>query len=195
MVMDLKRCIGCHTCVVACKSEHNTPARVFQTLVLDREIGVFPETNRVFIPVLCNQCAEPACVEVCPKEATFIREDGVVMIDFERCIGCGSCVEHCPYQARSLVQDNRTLFPDGRTVFEKPVHERIPKRVAVKCDFCFHRLDRGGTPACVEACPTEARIFGDLADPDSTAARLIAKFAGWKLKPEAGTEPNVYYLG
>lgn len=195
MVVDLKRCVGCQACVAACKSEHNTPSGVFQTSVLDREVGVFPQANRIFLPVLCNHCRKPVCVEVCPKKATFAREDGVVMIDFERCIGCGACVEHCPYQARVLVADHRTLFPDGRTVFEKPVHEVIPRKVALKCDLCFHRIDRRLKPACATVCPTEARVFGDLDDPGSAVCRLLDKYEEWQILPEEGTEPCVYYIG
>lgn len=195
MVIDLRKCLGCQSCVAACKSEHNTPSNIFQTWVLEKELGTFPKSNRVFFPVLCNHCEKPSCVEVCPQEATYTREDGVVMIDFERCIGCGSCVEHCPYRARVLVTDNRTLFPDGRTVFQKPVDQRIPNNVALKCDLCFHRLDRGEQPACVEVCLTQARIIGDLDDDTSQVTRLIAKHNGWRMLLDYGTEPCVYYIG
>ena len=125
MVVDLKRCIGCNACVTACKSEHNTPSGVLQTGVLEKEMGIFPDAIRVFVPVLCNHCEDPTCVDVCPTEASFKRDDGVVMIDFEKCIGCSSCVEHCPYKARVLVKDNRTVFFDGVTEFEKPVFQKI----------------------------------------------------------------------
>ena len=195
MVVDLKRCVGCQACVAGCKSEHNTPAGVFQTSVLDKEVGTFPNANRIFLPVLCNHCEKPVCTEVCPKKATFAREDGVVMIDFDRCIGCGACVEHCPYRARVLIEDHRTLYPDGRTVFEKPVHQAIPKKVALKCDFCFHRLDQGLLPVCATVCPTQARIFGDLDDPDSEPRRLMARYGEWRILPEEETEPQVYYIG
>ncbi len=195
MVVDLRKCIGCHSCVVACKSEHNTPTGIFQTDVLEKELGKFPNAVRVFLPVLCNHCEEPTCVEVCPSQATSKREDGVVMIDFEKCIGCGACVEHCPYHARVLVQDNRTLFPDGKTVFEKPVHQKIPGKVALKCDFCFFRLEKGKQPACVEVCPTTARVFGDVGDPNSTVSGLIQKYLAWVMLPDKNTKPQVYYIG
>ncbi len=195
MVIDLKKCVGCSSCVAACKAEHNAPSGLFQTQVLDREMGRFPEVNRVFVPVMCNHCAKPTCVEVCPTKASFQRDDGIVMIDFEACIGCGACVEHCPYHARVLVTDNRMLFPDGRTVFEKPVFAPIPNHVALKCDFCFHRLSQGLKPACVEVCPTQARIFGDLEDPASEASRLIREHRAWQMLPHKGTEPSVYYIG
>jgi len=195
MVIDLKKCIGCHSCVVACKSEHNTPSGMFQTLVLEKELGKFPNTVRVFFPVLCNHCEEPTCVEVCPTGATYKRDDGIVMVDFEKCIGCGICVEHCPYSARALVRDNRTVFPNGKTVFKKPVHQEIPGKVALKCDFCFHRVKDKRVPACVEVCPTEARVFGDLLDKESNVSRLIETYRGWQVLPDQGTKPCVYYIG
>jgi len=180
---------------VACKSEHNTPSGILQTNVLERELGKFPNVVRVFLPVLCNHCEEPTCVEVCPSNATTKREDGVVMIDFEKCIGCGACVEHCPYHARVLVQENRTVFPDGKTVFEKPVHRKIPGNVALKCDFCFFRLAEGKQPACVEVCPTAARQFGDVGDPKSIVSGLIQKYQAWVMLPDKNTKPQVYYIG
>jgi len=195
MVVDLRKCIGCQSCVVACKSEHNTPTGILQTNVLERELGKFPNVVRVFLPVLCNHCEEPTCVEVCPSQATYKREDGVVMIDFEKCIGCGACVEHCPYHARVLVHENRTLFPDGKTVFEKPVHQKIPGHVALKCDFCFFRLGKGKQPACVEVCPTTARVFGDVGDPKSMVSGLIQKYQAWVMLPDKNTKPQVYYIG
>jgi molybdopterin-containing oxidoreductase family iron-sulfur binding subunit len=195
MVVDLKRCIGCNACVVACKSEHNAPTGILQTSVLEREMGKFPDANRVFVPVLCNHCDQPVCAEVCPTRATQKRPDGVVMIDYEKCIGCCACIEHCPYHVRQLVQDERTLYPDGRTTFEKPVHDRIPTRVAVKCDFCYPRIEKGLVPACCEVCPTAARVFGDLSDAGSDVSRLIRTHPAWQMLPEKGTSPCVYYIG
>lgn len=195
MVIDLKKCAGCTACIVACKSEHNTPSGIFQTSVLDKEIGIFPNVIRVFVPVLCNHCEEPFCKSVCPSKATYKRDDGVVMIDYDKCIGCGACVEHCPYNARALVKDNRTLYFDSKTVFEKPVHRKIPNNVATKCDFCYHRIEKGERPACAEICPTKARIFGDLSDKNDAVVGLIEKYNGWTLLPEKGTEPRVFYIG
>ncbi len=195
MVVDLKRCIGCNACVVACKSEHNTPGGILQTTVLEKEIGKFPHTNRVFVPVLCNHCDNPKCAEVCPTRATYRREDGLVMIDYEKCIGCCACIEHCPYHVRELVRDNRTLYPDGKTVFERPVHQRILNKVAVKCDFCYHRVERGEQPACCEVCPTNARVFGDLEDPATHVNQLLREYPSWQMLPEKGTEPRVFYIG
>ena len=195
MVIDLKRCIGCYSCVAACKSEHNTPGNLFQTRILDREMGQFPGSVRVFVPVLCNHCRTPTCVDVCPTHASYQREDGIVLIDFDKCIGCAACVEHCPYHARVMVEDNRTLFPDGETVFEKPVHQIILQKVAIKCDFCFHRVEAGLLPACVEVCPAGARIFGDLSDSEGRLQALIRRHGGWQMLPEKGTDPSIYYVG
>jgi len=195
MVIDLKKCIGCYSCVVACKSEHNTPTGIFQTSVLEKEMGRFPDVIRVFFPVLCNHCEEPTCVDVCPTKASYKTDDGVVAIDYEKCMGCGACIEHCPYHVRDMVLDNRTLYADGKTVFEKPVYQRIPNKVATKCDFCFHRVEKGLQPACVEVCPTDARIFGDFEDEDATVNKLKDEHDGWQLLPEKGTEPRVYYIG
>jgi molybdopterin-containing oxidoreductase family iron-sulfur binding subunit len=195
MVIDLKRCIGCNACVMACKSEHNSPGGVLQTAVLEKELGKFPNTNRVFVPVLCNHCEQPTCADVCPTKATYQRDDGMVMIDYEACIGCCACIEHCPYHVRTLVLDNRTLFADGEKVFEKPVHQKILSNVATKCDFCYHRVENGMQPACCDVCPTGARVFGDLSDDSSTVRTLIEKYNGWQMLPEKGTDPCVYYIG
>ena len=195
MVVDLKRCVGCNACVVTCKSEHNTPNGIMQTTVLEKEMGKFPNANRIFVPVLCNHCEVPTCAEVCPTQATYQREDGVVMIDYEKCIGCCACIEHCPYNVRTLAKDNRTLYPDGETEFEKPVHQKILPKVAVKCDFCYHRIESGQQPACCEVCPADARIFGDLSDASAKASQLIVRHNGWQMLPEKGTQPCVYYVG
>jgi Fe-S-cluster-containing dehydrogenase component len=117
------------------------------------------------------------------------------MIDYQKCIGCGACVEHCPYQAREFVRDNRILYPDGETEFERPSFDKIPVNTPLKCDFCYHRVDRGDVPACVEVCPTKARVFGDLEDSRSEVSQLREKFSGWQILPEANTRPCVYYIG
>ena len=195
MVVDLKKCVGCNACVVTCKSEHNTPTGILQTSVLEKEMGKFPDTNRIFLPVLCNHCENPTCAEVCPTKATYQRDDGMVMIDYEKCIGCCACIEHCPYHVRTLVLDNRTVYADGETVFEKPVHQKILNNVATKCDFCYHRVEAGMQPSCCEVCPTRARVFGDLSDDASTVRALINKHQGWQMLPEKGTDPCVYYIG
>ena len=195
MVVDLKRCVGCNACAVACKSEHNAPNNVLFTTVLEKEMGTFPHCNRVFVPVLCNHCDVPVCAQVCPTKATHKRPDGIVFIEYAKCIGCCACIEHCPYHVRTLVQDNRVLYPDGATVFEKPVAQPILIKVAAKCDLCYHRVEKGLAPACVEVCPTRARVFGDLADPASEANTLVTEHGGWQMLPERQTQPCVFYIG
>ena len=173
MVIDLRRCIGCHACSVACKSENKVPLSVWRSWVKQVERGKFPNTQRHFLPRLCNHCEHPACVEACPTKSSYKRDDGVVLVREERCIGCKLCVTACPYDAR----------------FSHP-----DKKIADKCTFCAHRVDKGVVPACVNTCQGKARIFGDLNDPTSEVARLVAKEPVQVLKPELGTEPRVFYI-
>ena len=195
MVIDLARCNGCNACVVACKVEHNTPDGIVLTAILELERGQYPQANRIFFPVLCNHCARPPCVPVCPSKATSTRADGIVLVDWKRCIGCGACAQACPYDQRFYVKDNRISFPGGGEGFEKPGTSKPPRGVVIKCDFCFHRVDQGLQPACVTICPTDARIFGDLEDAASPINALIARNNAWSLLPDKGTGPCVYYVG
>ena len=173
MVIDLRRCVGCHACSVACKAEFNVPLGVWRSWVKQIERGKLPNTQRHFLPRLCNHCCNPACVEACPTKASYQRDDGVVLIREERCIGCRICIAACPYDARFLHPETKT---------------------ASKCTFCVHRVDQGVVPSCVNTCQGKARIFGDLNDPTSEVARLVAREAVQVLKPELGTEPRVFYI-
>jgi tetrathionate reductase subunit B len=137
------------------------------------EKGKYPYVSRSFLPSLCNHCDHPTCINICPVKATWQREDGIVMIDEQRCIGCKYCIASCPYNARYL----------------NPL-----SRVVQKCFFCHHRIDTGLEPACVDTCLGKARIFGDLADRYSYIARLIEDFPVQVLKPQNGTAPQVYYI-
>ena len=193
MVMDLDRCIGCNACVIACKVEHNTPVDIHFTKILEREVGTYPEANRQFLPVMCNHCDDAPCIDVCPTQATYAREkDGIVLIDWDKCIGCGGCILACPYEQRFPVHDNRTSFPDGGD-FKSTVVERAPTGVTVKCDFCYHRIDAGKEPACVEACPTNARIFGEIAG--EKLGNIISRENAFTLLPDKGAKPGVFYIG
>jgi tetrathionate reductase subunit B len=175
MVIDVRRCIGCHACTVACKSEFDVPLGVNRSWVEYVEKGVYPNVGRSFLPRLCNHCSEPPCVDVCPTDATWKRdEDGIVVIDSGLCIGCKYCIQACPYDARFL----------------NPV-----TKVAEKCDFCIHRVSKGLAPSCVNTCVGGARIFGDLGDPDSDVSKLVASNEVTVLRREMGTSPNVYYIG
>jgi Fe-S-cluster-containing dehydrogenase component/formate-dependent nitrite reductase membrane component NrfD len=173
-VIDLRKCIGCHACTIACKAEHQIPVGVNRCWVKTVEKGAFPDTRRFFFPVLCNQCVEAPCVRICPTNALFKRRDGIVDLNGQSCIGCRACMEACPYDQ---------LFIDPNT------------RTAEKCNFCANRVENTLLPACVSVCPTECRIFGDLDDATSQVAQIVQREAFTVRKPEKGTGPKVFYLG
>ena len=200
MVIDLKRCFGCYACVMACKAKNFTPPGVFWARVLKGETGKFPSTVRQALPVLCMQCENPSCQEVCPTGATQTTPEGVVIVDKDLCVGCKYCAMACPYGARYLVEEWESYFPEGAPISE---YEQFAKKqweaksgvgVSTKCDFCRDRVAEGGEPACCQACPADARTFGDLDDPNSEASILIRQHSAFVLNPEIGNEPKVHYL-
>lgn len=201
MLIDLTRCIGCDACTVACKQENGTPVDVFFARVLNIEAGVYPEVQRLYLPVLCNHCDNPACLKACPNKAIFKRDDGIVLIDQERCRGTGACVSACPYGNIILHEAERWYLPEDRAYERDHVKPRLKENVARKCTFCAQRVDQGLKPACVVACPTHARIFGDLEDPESEIATYVeqekeaTQREAFHLLPECGTEPANLYLG
>jgi Fe-S-cluster-containing dehydrogenase component/formate-dependent nitrite reductase membrane component NrfD len=172
-VIDLKMCIGCHACTIACKAEHDIPVGGNRCWVKTVEKGTFPDTQRLFFPVLCNQCEEAPCMNICPTNALFRRRDGIVDMHGDSCIGCRACMVACPYDQ---------LFIDPNT------------RTAEKCNFCANRVENQLQPACVSVCPTECRIFGDLDDPSSQVAQIVQREAFTVRKPEKGTGPKIFYL-
>jgi len=198
MVFDLRRCIGCNACVVACKQENSLPDGVFFTKTLSEEYGVYPAANRVYIPTLCNHCEDAPCEKVCPSGATYTRDDGIVMVDDAKCIGCGTCAVACPYDQRSQMDaDNlkNGMYGGGNlTDFEKQGYGRWTPGTVTKCDFCSQRVDVGLEPACVVTCPTDARIFGDLDDPNSAPNKLIRERGGMPALSDKNTKPKVYYV-
>jgi tetrathionate reductase subunit B len=178
MVVDLRRCVGCQSCTVSCGLENRTPAGDFRTTVGEyaiRDTGS-QRTAIASLPRLCNHCEQPACIPVCPVRATYQRPDGIVVVDGGKCLGCGFCVQACPYGARFLNHETKT---------------------ADKCTFCAHRIVVGLLPACVENCVGGARRFGDLKNPESLVARMLREYDGALavLYPEKKTRPAVYYLG
>jgi len=179
---------------MACKAENGTPPEVFWCQVLEREEGKYPSARRIFLPVLCNHCAEPACVKACPSGATTQREDGIVIVDSDKCVGCRYCLIACPYQVRFYVDKIRGYFGEGMTPYEELGYKKHQEGVVEKCNFCIDRVDKGLEPACVVTCPTSCRHFGDLDDPNSEASKLIRARHCFRLLPERGTNPCVYYV-
>ena len=172
-VIDNRKCIGCHACTVACKSEHDVAIGVNRTHVKYIEKGVFPDASRSFSVHRCNHCEDAPCTTICPTSALHTRMDGIVDFDNDRCIGCKSCMQACPYDALYIDPDTNT---------------------AAKCNYCAHRVDTGYEPACVVICPTEAIISGDLDDAHSKIASFVAMEHVVTRKPEKGTTPNLYYI-
>jgi molybdopterin-containing oxidoreductase family iron-sulfur binding subunit len=213
MVIDTRRCVGCKACVVACKAENKTPPGVSYTVVVDQAFGPTPDDKPLFMTKPCFHCEHPPCIGVCPVSATFKREqDGIVVIDYDRCIGCRYCVTACPYGARFF--DFGENYPSvaaatGWAGVPSPEYKQFRTRTndspvlnVRKCTFCLHLQDAAGRydkaagrwPACAKTCTGHAIHFGDFNDRESEVSRLLRERAPVRLKEELGTEPNVYYL-
>ncbi len=173
MVVDGRACLDCKACMVACKAENAVPTGRSRNWVREDEKGVFPVVSVQMEPRPCMQCENPPCVRVCPTGASFVDDGGLVLVNAGDCIGCRYCIQACPYDARYFHEESGTVD---------------------KCTFCRHRVDEGLKPACVTTCPTKVRVFGDLADPASEARQLLDRNRVEVRKPEAGTQPKVYYL-
>ena len=204
MVIDLQKCVGCDSCTVACKAENRTPPGVSYNVVMEEEHGEFPNTTRTNVPKPCMQCENPPCVQVCPVSATYKMDDGVVNIDYDRCIGCRYCMIACPYGARYFDfgesyddeddEAGEITSPEYGVDRGKREENKSPIGNVRKCSYCTHRLERGEEPACVETCIGDARNMGDLDDPDSEVAEMADSDRAFQLKEDEGTDPNVYYL-
>ncbi len=216
MVIDLRRCIGCHACTVACVAENKLPPGVVYRPVMTEEVGTYPNVTMRFLPRPCMQCENSPCTEVCPVTATYHNEEDIVVVDYEQCIGCRACMAACPYGARTF--DFGYNYTEGLPVFDGAViggktaagYERSSQEYGEawkregrhespvgnvrKCHFCLHRIKDGILPACTTTCIGRATYFGDANDPDSLVTELINKPNVIRLKEELGTEPRVYYI-
>ena len=211
MVINLAKCMRCHGCVAACRIEHFLPLHITWVKLIAYEVDEAGALDVSTYPVRCNQCSDAPCVHACPTEASHQREDGIVLIDPNKCIGCRYCVIACPYQNRTFFSKDKDpgYFPGHeRTRFEKMGQKLYPhtRGTTEKCNFCAERIDDGtsrglkpgidrdATPACVNTCQARALTFGDLDDPDSNVNQLIRKHNGFQLRTEYGTDPSVWYV-
>jgi len=204
MVIDLEKCVGCDSCTVACKAENRTPPGVSYNVVMEEEHGEFPDVTRTNVPRPCMQCENPPCVQVCPVSATYKMDNGVVNVDYDRCIGCRYCMIACPYGARyfdfgenyddEVAEAGEVTSPEYGVDRGEREDGESPVGNVRKCSFCTHRLERGEEPACVETCIGDARNMGDLDDPDSEVSEMADSSRAFQLKEHEGTDPNVYYL-
>lgn len=201
MVIDLDRCIGCNTCAIACKVENNVPLGLSWNRIMtvggdlaDLPSGEYPNLSLEYLPLNCQHCDNAPCVQVCPTGATHYRPegDGIVTLDYDRCIGCRYCVVACPYGVRQYNYREPLHEPDLKVGGEN-VRDRYIG-VGEKCLFCEHRIDQGLKPFCIDVCPARARFFGDLDDPESEVSQLITKKESFRLLEELGTEPKVYFV-
>ena len=220
MVIDLQRCVGCSACSISCRNENNVPDGIYWSNKITETSGTFPNVRYHYIPTLCNHCENAPCVRGCPTGAMHKLENGITMHNPKKCIGCKYCEFNCPYgviyfnwtyphkpwKSKEKVLEG-TASPKeevakvgGNTIpYYNPEREDTlpgirPKGVVEKCTFCDHRVKRGKLPNCVDACPADARVFGDMNDPNSKIRQLLGKFRPFRLKEHIGTEPHVFYI-
>lgn len=196
MLVNMKYCTGCDACTIACKESHGTPAGVFFTHLDIAEEGSFPDAREVRRPVACNHCDAAPCVEACKFDASFKCDNGAVVVDHEKCTGCEECVKACPYGARTYVGEPEGCFDGEPTALEQAHFANVVAKTTYKCDWCASRRAANEQPACVQTCPAQARVFGDVDDPESEIARELE---AWKDELEAlpaadATKPRLFYV-
>jgi Fe-S-cluster-containing dehydrogenase component len=203
MLVNLDRCIGCEYCSRACTAVNDVAVDRLWNIVVPQETST---GRRFFFSRPCLHCQHAPCVEVCPVQATWVRDDGLVVMDYDRCIGCRYCEVACPYDVRKFNWEERDDENPFQPTWGVAEVERRPRGVVEKCTFCIHRIDAGlangltpgvdpqATPACVNICPVGARVFGDLNDAESPVSKAIAANPTLRLREELGTEPSVYYV-
>lgn len=203
MVIDQNKCEGCGFCTLACRAHNDIPPEIsWNRVAAACEI----DGETIYLARPCMQCEDAPCVSVCPVKASYYRPDGIVMMDYDRCIGCRYCEVACPYNARAFNWEEFTGDNPAVPTWGTPEVDRRPRGVVEKCSFCFHRIDRGiaqgltpgvdpeATPACVVNCPVGCRTFGDLNDPESEVSKLLATHVTHRLREDLGTNPRVYYI-
>lgn len=212
MVIDLAKCVGCDACSVACKVENSTPGDIWWAPVVHTEVGKFPKARLSFLPTLCMHCEDPPCQKSCPTKSISRRDDGIVVIDEDNCVGTRACVTACPYNAISMWDSDLPMYDKGpATSIDEFSRQKHKPGAAQKCTFCAHRMDsaytnhltpgvdRAATPACVITCPAECRIFGNIEDPNSPPMKYVEEATKrnrpvFVLRPEAKTKPKVAYV-
>lgn len=207
MLIDTRKCVGCHACTIGCVSEHKLPPGVVYRPVMDYETGTYPNVKRQFLPRPCFQCENPSCVPVCPVSATKKEADGIVSIDYNRCIGCRSCIANCPYGARTFdtgeyytegtpaVQEyEKSGFYEYGKVWRRNLKHGEVTGSARKCHFCTSRIIKELLPMCASTCIGRATYFGDLNDDQSLIRQVMAANRIYRLKEETGNSPQVYYI-
>lgn len=211
--LSLTKCVGCRRCAHACTAENNQSREAkddiemsyIRVLELDKGSinieesdqyyeGEVPQKDKYYMPVQCHQCQDSPCTKACPVEATWMEPDGVVVVDYNWCIGCRYCMAACPYDARRFNWKKPTISPEAINPNQNYLSNRIrPQGVVEKCTFCLHRTREGKYPACLEVCPTGARVFGNLLDPDSEINYILKNKRVYILKEDAGTNPKFFY--